>query len=59
MTIEEFNKIPFTGNMIAAHKGKTFPIASCDFEEKTIGIIIGKILIWISYKNIKIIKQSM
>lgn len=53
MTIEEFNKIPFTGNMIAIFKEKEFPIVSCDFEEKTVGIQIGQLLIWVSYKNIK------
>lgn len=54
MTIEEFNKIPFTANMIAVYKEKEFPIFSCDFEEKTIGIQVGKLLIWISCKNINV-----
>ncbi len=53
MTIEEFNKIPFTADMIAVHKENEFPIVSCDFEEKTIGIQVGKLLVWISCKNLR------
>lgn len=55
MSIEEFNKIPFTGNMVAVFKGKEFSIISCDFEEKTIGIQVNKLLVWISYKNLKVL----
>ena len=58
MTIEEFNKIPFTTDMIAVHKGNEFPIVSCDFEEKTIGIQVGKLLIWINCKNLKVSERQ-
>jgi hypothetical protein len=53
MTIEEFNKIPFTGGMTAVCKGKEYPIVSCDLEDKMIAIQVGTLLVWISYKNIQ------
>lgn len=53
MTIEDFNKIPFSGGMLAKIKDKKFPIVSCDFEDKTIAIQKDKFILWISYKNIK------
>lgn len=54
MTIEEFNKISFAANMTAVYKEKGFHIVSCDFEDKTIGIQVGKLLIWISCKNLNV-----
>lgn len=52
MTLEDFNKIPFSGGMLARIKNKKYPIVSCDFEDKMIAIQKGKFILWISYKNI-------
>lgn len=41
MTIEEFNKTGFTGCMKAMYKGQAYEIASVDFEEKLIGLVLN------------------
>lgn len=38
MSIEQFNQTGFTGNMRCRFQGKTYCIASVDFEENLIGI---------------------
>ena len=38
MTKEEFNATGWTPGMTADYQGKTYPIASCDFEEQLIGL---------------------
>ena len=38
MTIEEFDKARFTGQMKCKYKGKEYDIISVDFEERIIGI---------------------
>ena len=38
MTIEEFDKIGFTGNMKCIFQDKEYGIASVDFEERLVGI---------------------
>lgn len=38
MTIEEFDKTGFTGQMKCEYKGKEYDIYSVDFEEKIIAI---------------------
>lgn len=38
MTITEFNKTAFTGQMECIYQGEKYKIAGIDFEEKLIGI---------------------
>ena len=39
MTIEEFNQTGWTAGMTARYTdGETYPIASCDFGEKLVGL---------------------
>lgn len=38
MTITQFDQTGFTGNMKCRYDGKTYCIASVDFQEKLIGI---------------------
>jgi len=38
MTIEEFDKTGFTGQMVCIYKEKEYPIVSVDFEERLIAI---------------------
>lgn len=40
MTIEEFNKTGFTGQMRCTYKGEEYLLASVDFEEQLIGILL-------------------
>lgn len=40
MTHEEFNNTGWTGGMRAIYKDKVYDIANCDFERKTIGLLI-------------------
>jgi hypothetical protein len=38
MTVEEFNKTGWTGNMKCIFQGEKYGIASVDFEEQLVGI---------------------
>lgn len=59
MTIDEFDKTGFTGQMKCEYKGKEYDIISVDFEEKLIGIFeIGidqEVLDWKRCENITLI----
>jgi len=41
MTFEEFDNTGWTGQMKAKYKSKIYDIASCDFEERTIGLLLN------------------
>lgn len=39
MTREEFKKVGWTGKMLGEHEGYIYPIANCDFEKYTVGLL--------------------
>lgn len=62
MTIEEFNTTGFTGKMRCTYKGEEYLLASVDFEEKLIGILLpdnefkdDHELSWVRCENIELI----
>ena len=63
MTIEEFNATGWKPGMMAEYHGETFRIASCDFEEKLVGLI-GLIrnepdeISWVRCENITMTPNS-
>lgn len=64
MTIQEFDKTGWTGEMEGIYKKEIFDIASVDFEEKLIGLLIpcnelkdDFELTWVRCENVKLIKK--
>lgn len=62
MTIEDFNTTGFTGKMRCIYKGKEYILASVDFEEKLVGILLPDNqyqddfeLSWVRCENIELI----
>lgn len=41
MTKEEFDNTGWTCGMTAEYNGHTYKIASCDFDERTVGLLCG------------------
>ena len=60
MTIEEFNKTGFTGQMRCTYKGEEYLLASVDFEEQIIGILLPDNqeddyeLTWVRCENVEL-----
>lgn len=64
MTIQEFDKTGWTGKMKGIYKKEIFNIASVDFEEKLIGLLLpcnelkdDFELTWVRCENVELIKN--
>jgi len=63
MTIQEFDNTGWTCGMNAEYHGKTYKVASCDFDEKIIGLL-GVILnapeeiSWVRCENVTLIPPN-
>jgi len=63
MTIAEFNAMGWTPGMTADYQGKTYPIASCDFEEQLVGLqrvleCESEDVVWVRCENVTVHKPN-
>jgi len=63
MTKAEFNATGWTPGMTADYQGKTYPIASCDFEEQLVGlhrVLEGarEDIVWMRCENVTVHKPN-
>lgn len=60
MTIEEFDKTGFTGQMKIEYKGEIHELASVDFEEKLVAYSLNdEDLNWVRCENTKLILPNI
>lgn len=58
MTLAEFDNTKWGANMFAEYKGKNYPVAACDFDERLIaleGVTLGSDTPdWVRCENVKL-----
>ena len=54
MTVTEFNNTGWSGGMKCDYQDKQYDIGSCDFEEKTVGLVDGNTddIFWVQCEHV-------